>query len=203
MIIEFIAYQLAIFFVESIYIIFNGIEWLLRAFVGSIGYYPGMALGAFVLYLYSIVVSFVLIAPVAMLLKEKYKFQFPFFPATLYSSLCTAMFLTPVLFLYLLTVNTCHTELQYAHVLNQHVKDLCYFREDTSECPRDESELKALNPSKYRKLGYCADTEFVYDETIENIRLFVRPKTKQSYNHSIDIPSFTRLEAEKIIQPVD
>lgn len=117
----------------------------------------------------------------------------------------SSMFIAPILMLLLLQPGppVCHSELFYSNVLNQHIKDLCYFREDKSECPKSEDELKAFNSKSYERLTYCADVKFEYDESIDNIKFNVYPKTKKSFNWAISAPNFAISDREKIVQPTD
>ena len=51
---------------------------------------------------------------------------------------------------------------------NAHIKSLCVEKKDTSECPKNEKELKNFNPAAYEKLTSCTKTIYTYSFQEEN-----------------------------------
>lgn len=68
-------------------------------------------------------------------------------------------------FIALLIFEPCSQEYFSKKKFNQHLKDLCYLRTDTSECPKDASELRAFNPKLYDQLARCAELEYSFDQS--------------------------------------
>lgn len=51
------------------------------------------------------------------------------------------------------------------HMFHAHVANLCVDQEDRSNCPKNEGELKAFNPTAYQSLQACTDTQYEYSPT--------------------------------------
>jgi hypothetical protein len=51
---------------------------------------------------------------------------------------------------------------------------LCVNRADKSECPRNESELKAFNPELYEELNSLTEIKFIYSEEDDQVLWKVR-----------------------------
>jgi hypothetical protein len=79
-----------------------------------------------------------------------------------------------------------------AGAFNQHIKDLCYLREDTSECPQNVEQLKAFSASRYQKVKQCADVEYYFNEKTQNYELRLSPYIKKS--QEIIFPMFANHE---------
>jgi hypothetical protein len=81
-----------------------------------------------------------------------------------------ALFFTVVAMLYY--QSPCEGTLRFSryhvHAFNQHLKDLCYFRTDKSECPKSEAELMAFRPDAYVEIQACAETRYFYDDQAQN-----------------------------------
>lgn len=50
------------------------------------------------------------------------------------------------------------------HQFHAHIKNVCV-REDLSECPRNESELRAFRPQAYDRLTQCTYPQYRFDES--------------------------------------
>ncbi len=70
----------------------------------------------------------------------------------------------------------CRREFESVLRFNQHIKELCYLRADTTECPRTEAALAAFDPQAYAFLEICADTQYEYDRGTGAVRWEVSPK---------------------------
>lgn len=51
------------------------------------------------------------------------------------------------------------------HYFNDHIKSLCVYREDKSECPRTEEDLASFNQEKWNEFTSAATVNYSFDET--------------------------------------
>lgn len=97
------------------------------------------------------------------------------------------------LFIALVFFEPCFNEYYSRRVFNQHLKELCYLRADTSECPKDASELRAFNPQLYDKLGQCAELEYSFNQATGEVIWTADPYLK-GYSAQLKMGSFPDFE---------
>lgn len=139
--------------------------------------------------------SFAISLVISKVLRKKFTLLWRIITASL-SSIGALTLLFGLIFIWLF--KPCHSALFSKLVFNQHLKELCLLRADTSECPKNEAELRAFNPDKYDLLLQCAEVEYSYNSTTKKVIWEIEPYSNQDKFSNFNVfPDFTRDEHQR------
>lgn len=64
-----------------------------------------------------------------------------------------------------MVVEKCNQQVAGAfNQINAHITELCVLREDSSQCPQNESEIQAYNQDLFDEITSCTNTQFVTND---------------------------------------